>query len=292
MKPAQFALDTPQSASEALALLSDHGDSAKVIAGGQSLVPMLNFRLVTPERLIDINGLEDLAYIRENDGVLAIGAMTRQQEIEASPVIAAAAPLLAEATREIAHPSIRNRGTVGGSLLHNDPSAEYPVTLLCLGAEVEVASVRGNRTIPVSDLILPWFSTTLEPDELLLEIRVPVAGESTSQAFEELARRKGDFALAAVAVALTFGASGAIEKAAIAGTAGRCAQRLTEAERALTGEVPTDSVVGAVAAAAETEIQPVGDIHADEDYRRHLVALMTRRALAKAIGDRAGSKED
>ena len=292
MKPAHFALDTPESASEALALLSAHGDSAKVIAGGQSLVPMLNFRLVRPERLIDINRLDELSYLRVADGVLAIGALTRQHEIETSPVVAKEAPLLTQATPFIAHPSIRHRGTIGGSLLHNDPSAEYPLVLLCLDGEVEVASTRGNRTIALRDLILPWFSTTLEPDELLLEIRVPVAGESSGFGFEELARRKGDFALASVAVALDFDGSGRVERAAITGTAGRLAQRLAGAEQALIGESPTEAVIRDVTSAAAAEIEPVGDIHADEDYRRHLLGVLTGRALRKAIGDRAGSQED
>jgi CO/xanthine dehydrogenase FAD-binding subunit len=277
----------PSSVPESLELLAAHGDDAKVIAGGQSLVPMLNFRLVRPSRLIDINRLGDLSYISQSNGHLAIGALTRQCEIEASSLVETEAPLLTVATSYIAHPQIRNRGTIGGSLLHNDPSAEYPLALLCLEAEVRVASTRGERTIQVGDLILPWFSTTVEPDELLLEIRVPVKAPRQGFGFQEVARRRGDFALGAAAAAVTLDGSGQVERVALAACAGRCAQRMTGAEQLLVGNAPTPELIGQVAGAAAAETEPVGDIHADEDYRRHLAEVLTRRALAEAVDNAA-----
>jgi carbon-monoxide dehydrogenase medium subunit len=287
VKPAPFALDSPTSVAEILDLLSAHGDDAKVLAGGQSLVPMLNFRLVRPARLIDINGVADLSYINASNGHLAIGALTRQREIEESPAVAADAPLLSTATGYIAHPAIRNRGTIGGSLVHNDPAAEYPLALLCLGAEVKAASTRGERTILLADLLLPWLSTTLEPDELLVEIRVPGARARQGFGFREVARRPGDFAIAATAASVTLDASGKVEQATLAASAGRCAGRLSAAEQMLVGQSPSDELLSEVAAAAEREAEPVADIHADEDYRRHLLGVLARRALAGAI-DNAG----
>ncbi len=285
MKPAPFALDTPTSVPETLDLLQSHGDDAKVLAGGQSLVPMLNFRLVRPAHLIDINRLSELSYVRRSNGHLAIGALTRQSEIHRSPVVASEAPLLSTATGYIAHPAIRNRGTIGGSLVHNDPAAEYPLALLCLQAEVVAVSIRGERTIAVGDLLLPWLSTTLEPDELLVEIRVPAAGLRQGFGFHEVARRPGDFALAAAAATISLAENDRIGEAVVAVSAGRCAQRLAGAEQVLRGQAPTEELMLQAAAAAAADVQPVADIHADEDYRRHLVQILTRRALADALDE-------
>jgi CO/xanthine dehydrogenase FAD-binding subunit len=278
-----LALDTPTSVPETLELLSAHGADAKVLAGGQSLVPLLNFRLVRPTRLIDINRLSQLAYVKRSDGRLAIGALTRQHELEESSLVASEVPLLAEATRYVAHPAIRNRGTIGGSLAHNDPAAEYPLALLCLDAEVRVESVRGERTIAVRDLLLPWLSTTLEADELLLEVRVPVRDPRQGFGFQEVARRHGDFALVAVAAAVTLDSSGQVEQAALAVSAGRCAERVSDAEDALLGRVPTENLAGQAAAAAAAATDPVADIHADKEFRKHLVGVLVRRALVQAV---------
>jgi CO/xanthine dehydrogenase FAD-binding subunit len=283
VKPAPFALDTPTSVPETLELLSAHGADAKVLAGGQSLVPLLNFRLVRPTRLIDINRLSQLAYVNRSNGRLAIGALTRQRELEESSLVASEVPLLAEATRFVAHPAIRNRGTIGGSLAHNDPAAEYPLALLCLDAEVRVASVRGERTIAVRDLLLPWLSTTLEADELLLEVRVPVRDPRQGFGFQEVARRHGDFALVAVAAAVTLDSSGKVEQAALAVSAGRCAERVSDAEEALVGQAPTENLLGRAAAAAAAATDPVADIHADKEFRTHLVGVLVRRTLIQAI---------
>jgi carbon-monoxide dehydrogenase medium subunit len=187
------------------------------------------------------------------------------------------------ATGYIGHPAIRNRATIGGSLIHNDPAAEYPLALLCLGAEVHVTSQRGERNIAVSELLLPWFSTTLEPDELLLEIRVPVRGEREGFGFQEVARRPGDFALAAAAASVTLDPSGNVVEATVAASAGRCAARLAEAEQILRGQAPTEELLTEVASAAERETEPVADIHAEEDYRRHLIGVLVRRALGEAL---------
>ncbi|QLQ09747.1 MAG: xanthine dehydrogenase family protein subunit M [Nocardioidaceae bacterium] len=283
MKPAPFVLDTPTSVPEALDLLAEHGYDAKILAGGQSLVPMLNFRLVRPDHLIDINKLTELAYIRLEGDHLALGALTRQADVEDSALVDENAPLISMAIKNIAHRQIRNRGTVGGSLVHNDPSAEMPLTLLCLGAEVRLASVRGTRTVPVSEFILPWLATTAEADELLVEIRIPVQQSGTGIGFHELARRAGDFALAAAATTVRLAADGTVVEASLAACAARVAQKLPTAEAALVGQVPSDEVIAAAAAAAAGEVDPVADIHADADYRRHLVKVLTTRALRDAV---------
>lgn len=283
MKPASFVLDTPTSVPEALDLLAEHGDEAKVMAGGQSLVPMLNFRLVRPDHLIDINRLTELAYIRLDGEHLAIGALTRQADVEDSELVAERVPLITAAVKNIAHRQIRNRGTIGGSLIHNDPSAELPLTLLCLGAEVRLASVRGTRTIPVDGFILPWLSTTAEADELLVEVRVPVRRPGTGIGFQEFARRAGDFALAAAAATVRLAADGTVAEASVAACAAKVAQKLPATEAALVGQVPGAEVIAAAASAAAGEVDPVADIHADAEYRRHLVKTLTARALRDAV---------
>jgi aerobic carbon-monoxide dehydrogenase medium subunit len=199
VKPPRFDYHAPRSVDEAVDLLARYGGDAKVLAGGQSLMPLLNFRLARPAALIDVNRIGELAYVREDDGTLAFGAMTRQRTIEFSPVVARRLPLLGEATRWVGHLPIRSRGTIGGSIAHADPSAEYPAVLTALGGEVVVQGPRGRRTLGPDRLFETYLTTSLAPDELLVEVRLPASPAGAGYAFEEFARRHGDFAIIGIA---------------------------------------------------------------------------------------------
>jgi aerobic carbon-monoxide dehydrogenase medium subunit len=282
MKPVPFEYDAPETVEAALALLAEHGDDGKVLAGGQSLVPMMNFRLARPSHLIDINRLPGLSGIERN-GNLSLGALVRQAQVEASPIVADAAPLLVIATRWIGHPPIRARGTVGGSLVHNDPAGEYPAALLALDATATAASVRGERAMTVDALLADWLSTTLEPDELVTSVTIPGDALTGDVGMAELARRHGDFALAGSVVRLVPGADGTIEDVRIVAFGGLPrATRMTHAEDALKGTRPGDAAFEEAGRRASAAADPVSDIHASAEYRRHLIGVMTVRALRSA----------
>ena len=284
MKPAAFEYIVADSVEMAVASLAQAGGDAKIIAGGQSLVPMLNFRLLRPSVLVDINRIPDLAYVREDGGVIRIGALTRHHQLETSPVIAAHFPVLREAMTHVAHLAIRNRGTIGGSLSHADPAAELPMMAPLLDAELRIVSATGTRTVAAHDFFRDALSVDLAEDEIVTEIVLPKLPPNTAWGFEEVARRSGDFALAAVAVTLTL-SGGRIAQARVAMTGvAPTARRVTEAEKLLIGQrfdagVGSD-VIEAVRAAAE----PPNDLHASADYRRHLVGVLAGRALAAAWG--------
>ncbi len=288
MKPAPFEYTAPATLDEALDLVSQHGDSAKVLAGGQSLVPMMNFRLVTPSMLIDLNRLSGLTFVRELEGELSIGAMTRQRQMERDPLVAQYAPLLREAMPFVAHPQIRNRGTVGGSLAHADPAAELPAVAVALGARLRLTSAKGERWVAASDFFLGLFSTLLDPTELLTEIRVPAMPPQTGYSFQEMSRRHGDYALAGVACVVALDERGAYRDACLVllGVDTRPIQ-MSRATKQIVGAMPGESAFRAVAAAAGEEIDPGTDIHASAEYRRHLARVLARRALETAT-QRAG----
>ena len=212
MKPPRFDYERPEGLDEALAVLAARGDEAKVLAGGQSLVPLLNFRLARPDRLVDLNEISELAYVRAGNGALRIGAMTRQAELERSDAAAAGWPLLAEAVRLVGHPQIRNRGTVGGSVAHADPAAELPAALAALAPRSTCVRPAGARSLRFDELVVTHLTTSLEPDEVLVEIEVPALPPRTGAAFVEFARRHGDFALAGAAVVVTLFETGACER--------------------------------------------------------------------------------
>ncbi|HKP18559.1 MAG TPA: xanthine dehydrogenase family protein subunit M [Gaiellaceae bacterium] len=287
MKPPPFEYDDPGTVEEALALLAEHGDDAKVLAGGQSLVPLLNFRLARPERLIDVNNVGELDYLRVGDGALRIGALVRHSALERSDEVAAAVPLLRETVRFVGHVQIRNRGTVGGSIAHADPAAELPVAMAALDARFHVRSSRGERVVGADELFVTHLTTSLEPDELLTEIEVPLPEPGTGWAFVEFARRHGDFALGGVAALLRLDDRGHCERAAIALlSAAPTPVRAREAEGFLLGR-PLDEQTGREAAAlAVADIRPSGDIHGSSEYRHGLIEALTRRALS-AAADRA-----
>jgi aerobic carbon-monoxide dehydrogenase medium subunit len=284
MKPAAFDYQAPADLSEVLELLAESGDDAKLLAGGQSLVPAMNFRLARPSLLIDLNGVPDLAYLHEENGELVIGAMTRQRQVERSPLVASRLPLLHETMPWIAHPQIRNRGTFGGSLAHADPAAELPSVVLALGGRFHLQSRSGDRWVDAEDFSQGLFETARQADEILLEVAIPYQLPGSGWAFEEMARRVGDFAMVGVGVVLELGAGGAIEKARIGLVS--VADRPILAPRAaamLIGEKPSDPLFRAAAATcAQEEIDPTDDLHATIDYRRHLTAVLVRRALERA----------
>ncbi len=285
MKPARFDYFTPATLDEALALLAEHGADAKPLAGGQSLIPAMNFRLARPAALVDLNRIAELSYIRsERDGI-AIGAMTRQRAVERSEEVAQAAPLLAEAMPSIAHPQIRNRGTLGGSIAHADPSAELPAVMLALDARFRAKGSTGERSIPAGEFFKGLLETALAPGELLVEIAVPPLPVRSGTAFLELARRHGDYALVGVAAVVTLDARGGCTGARITFlSVGDGPVLATEAGKTVAGQTPSEELLRAAADAAATrDVDPPSDIHASAAYRRQLVAVLTRRALARAF---------
>jgi carbon-monoxide dehydrogenase medium subunit/6-hydroxypseudooxynicotine dehydrogenase subunit alpha len=288
VKPPAFDYEAPGSLEEALALLAERGADGKVLAGGQSLVPLLNFRLARPEVLIDVNGLQELSYLRREEGSLRIGAMTRHASLEHSRLAAEHWPLLVEAMGWVAHPQIRNRGTVGGSCAHADPAAELPVVMTALDARFRVRSVRGERTLGAPEMFVGQLEPGIEPDELLVEIEVPPLVAGTGTAFVEFARRHGDFALGGVAAMVELDVEGICRGATISLLgAGPTPLRPDEAEAALAG-VPVDATSAAEAAKlAVRDASPTGDLHGSAGYRRDLIETLTRRALL-AAGERAG----
>jgi aerobic carbon-monoxide dehydrogenase medium subunit len=283
MKPPPFEYAAPRSLDEALSLLAEHGEEAKVLAGGQSLIPVLNFRLTRPSMLIDINDLAELAAITPLNGRgLRIGAMARQRAAERSADLASRAPLVAQALPFVAHPQIRNRGTIGGSLAHADPAAELPAVMLALEATFELRSRSAQRTLTADAFYTGLFSTALAPDELLVACEVHAAPAGVQWGFDEVARRHGDFALMAVAAGVGLDASGRIAFARLAYVnAGAGPVRARAVEQILAGNAPSTALWTAAADALNHEIDPPSDVHASSDYRRHLAGVLTRRLLAR-----------
>ncbi|HYK82295.1 MAG TPA: xanthine dehydrogenase family protein subunit M [Gemmatimonadales bacterium] len=288
MKPAPFDYHRPATLDEALERLAAGGGDAKPLAGGQSLIPAMNFRLARPAILVDLNGLAELAYIRAEADGLKIGAMTRQHAVETSEVVRRRAPLVHEAMPFVAHRQIRNRGTVGGSIAHADPAAELPAVMLALGARFQVRSRVSTRSLAADEFFTGLFATALAPDELLVEIAVPALAPESGCAFTEVARRHGDFALAGVAAVMTLDSGGRCRAVRIALCSVGDGPVLARAAAAvLDGQVPTPEAIRAAAdAAARRDVDPPGDIHASAAYRRHLAGVLTRRALERA-GERA-----
>jgi len=284
VKPAPFEYHRPDTVEEALALLAQHGWEAKLLAGGQSLVPAMNFRLSAPGVLIDLNRILGLDSIREVDGALRIGAMVRQRVAERSELIARAAPLVAEALPFVAHPQIRNRGTMGGSIAHADPAAELPAVMLALGARFHLRGPGGMRALAADEFFTGLFATALEHDEMLGEIEIPAPAARPGWAFMEISRRHGDFGLAGLAMSVSVDEDGKCDAARIALLGvGEGPVLARGAADALIGAAPGDDAFAAAAEAARAEIDPPADIHASSDYRRHLVGVLVARALPVAF---------
>jgi len=283
MKPAPFNLLRPKSVDEALALLQAHGEKAKILAGGQSLVPLMNFRLAQPHNLIDLNGVEGLDPIRLDDQTLSLGAMVRQRDVERSSAIAERLPILREAMEQVAHPAIRNRGTVGGSLVHADPSAELPLLAVALDATFHLRSARASRSVAARDFYQGYLLTDIAPDELLVAIDFRLPPADCGWCCTEIARRHGDFAIVAVAVLLGCGRDRRIDFARVAlGGVGPAPLRMIAAEQALLGERPGAELFRGAGDVAAQAVDPPADIHASSSYRRHLTGVLVRRALTTA----------
>ena len=287
MIPGQFEYHAPSTLDEALALLAEHGSDARVLAGGQSLIPLMKLRLASPAVLIDLNGVASLSGIEEQDGQLRIGAMTRHSALERSELIGSRYPLIADAAAVIADPLVRNRGTTGGSLAHADPAGDLGSVMTALGAEVVVTGPGGERTLPIDELLLGPFTTTLEEGEILTEVRVPQPAERSGGAYEKLERKVGDFATAAVAVQLTR-ENGSCASIGIGLTAvGPTTIRASEAEDALRGGSLDEDALRAAAVLAAAASDPAADLRGSEEYKRDMVRVLTLRALRRAI-ERAG----
>jgi CO/xanthine dehydrogenase FAD-binding subunit len=282
MKPAAFEYVVADSVEAAVAALADAGGEAKIIAGGQSLVPMLNFRLLKPSILVDINRIPDLAFVTESENAIKVGALTRHHQLETSPVIAKHLPVLSTAMTHVAHLAIRNRGTIGGSLSHADPAAELPMMAMLLDATFEIASASGRRTIAARDFFLGAMSVDLGGDDVVAEIAFPKLSPKTGWGFEEVSRRSGDFALAAVAATMSV-SDGKIVQARIAMTGvSPTPKRLGKAEAMLAGKSLEPGLIEAVAEAARAGVELDTDLHASTDYRRHLVGVLAGRAITAA----------
>lgn len=282
MKPAPFEYHAPDTLEEATALLAGLED-AKALAGGQSLIPMMNFRLARPRHLVDLRRVPGLGDVREEDGRLAIGAMSRQAAVEADGTVRRRCPLLPEALAHVGHHAIRTRGTIGGSLSHADPSAELPLVVTALDGELVLAGPHGRRTVAARDFFLAPLTPALEPGEILTEVRLPVLGAGTGTAFVELSRRHGDFAIVAACAVLELGPDGVCRRAALAlGGVAPTPVRASGAERILTGRAPSDAVIRAAAAVVREDIAPDSDLHASAEYRAAMAAVYAETALAQA----------
>jgi carbon-monoxide dehydrogenase medium subunit len=288
MKPPPFAYHDPTSIEEAVDLLRHYGGDAKVLAGGQSLMPLLNFRLSAPTALVDINRIAALSYIRHEAGQLRVGALTRQRTIEFSALVREHLPLLSEATTLVGHLPIRTRGTIGGSLAHADPAAEYPAVATAVEAELVVQGPKGRRILRPEEFFVGYLTTALTADEVLAEVRFPIPPPTSGWAFAEFARRHGDFALVGIAVLLD-GEGERCRRARLATAGvGPAPLRLRAAEQILEHEGLTERSLEAAAVRASELVDPQSDLHASAEFRRHLTHVLTRRALRRA---RARSQE-
>lgn len=284
MKPAPFELHQPTSLDEAAALLADHGDEAKILAGGQSLVPLLALRLSRFSHLVDLNRVEELGGTSRENGRLTVGAMVRQAEAERSDDVAAAVPLLHRALPHVGHIQIRNRGTVGGSTAHADPASELPAVALALDAELMATSARGTRVVSAGEFFETTWTTILAPDEILTAVRYPVWSGPSGFAVLEFSRRSGDFAIAGVACGVELASDGSIGRAAIALFGmGDTPLRAATAEEALAGQSPSGLDLRTVAQSAVGSIEPSDDIHGSASFRRRVAAHLTEQALSRAI---------
>jgi aerobic carbon-monoxide dehydrogenase medium subunit len=284
MKPAPFEYHAPETVDDVVGLLAEHGDEAKPLAGGQSLIPMLALRLARFEHLIDLDRVDALTRLERDNGALVVGSMTRQSTIERAGTAADAVPLLRLAAPLIGHFQIRNRGTVGGSIAHADPAAELPAVALALDAELEIMSASGRRTVPASEFFVGTWMTALGDDELLTAIRFPVWNGRSGFAVEEVARRHGDFALTGAVCGTDLDANGVVQRAVIALFGmGSTPVRASDAEEALTGRAPDEDELAESGQLAVRELDPPDDVHASARYRSAVGARVVARSLARAL---------
>ncbi|MBK9006619.1 MAG: xanthine dehydrogenase family protein subunit M [Anaerolineae bacterium] len=288
MKPAPFEYHAPNSIEEVVILKSQYGDDAKFLAGGQSLVPAMNFRIVQPSVLIDLNRARELSYIREEGNVIRVGSMARERHLEFDASIKKYAPLLHEAVPSIAHPQIRNRGTIGGSIVNADPAAELPVLMIALNARLKAKNTSGERWLDAKDFFAGMFTTALEPDEVLVEIELPFAAPRTGWSFMEVAPRSGDYAMMGVATTVTLDENGKCRSVKLVYlNAGDGPVDAVEAAQSLVGEALNDTLIESAALhASEKEISPFGNIHSSVEFQHHLAKTLTMKTL-KIAAERA-----
>lgn len=288
MIPPSFEYLRPKTVPEAITLLQQYGEDAKILSGGQSLIPMMKLRLARPGYLIDINRISGLSYIKEEGGFLKIGGLAREAELESSPLIQSKYPLLVDTTSVIADPQVRNLATVGGNLAHGDPANDHPATMIALGAQVVATGAKGERAIPIEEFFVSLFTTALRQDEILTEIRVPVPPARSGGAYFKLERKVGDFATAAVAVQLALDDKGNVQKAGIGLTnVGATPIKAKSAENFLAGKKPDEGNIWQAAQLAAGDAQPSSDLRGPADYKRGLIRELTKRALARSV-ERAG----
>lgn len=290
MIPAPFDYHAPATLAEAIGLLQQHGDDAKVLSGGQSLLPLLKLRLASAMHVVDIGRIPGLDYIKEDGGYLKIGGRTRESALERSDLIKTKYPILHDTALVIADPLVRNRATVGGNLAHADPANDHPATMLALGAEVVAAGPKGERTIPIDRFFTGIFSTALEAGEILIEIRIPIPPPRSGGAYVKLERKVGDFATAAAGAQVTLGANGAVERAGIGLTSvGPTPIKATEAERFLQKKTPDRQTLAEAARLAAKAASPTADRRGSVEYKREMARVLTTRALTTAV-ERAGGR--
>ncbi len=284
MIPDRFEYFAPKTVAEAVGLLKTHGSDAKALAGGHSLIPLMKLRLAAPRYLVDLNGISEMAYIKEADGVLRIGAMTRHADLETSDLIRSRYALLADTARVISDPLVRNMGTIGGSLAHADPAGDWGAAMLAARATVVATGPRGERTVAIDDFLVDTFTTALEPNEILTEIRVPRPPARSGGVYLKLERKVGDFAIVAVGASVVLDTRGACESAGIGlCNVGPTSLRAKRAEEALRGQKPDDAAIARAAQAAAAESNPVTDLRGPAEYKRDVVRVLTARALRLAV---------
>ena len=288
MIPPSFEYLRPKTVPEAVAMLQQHGDEAKILSGGQSLIPMMKLRLARPGVLIDINRISGLSYVKEEGGYLKIGGLTREAEMESSPLVRSKYPILLDTAHVIADPQVRNMATVGGNLAHGDPANDHPATMVALGAQVIATGPKGERVIPIEDFFVSLFATALQHEEILTEIRIPVPAARSGGAYFKLERKVGDFATAAVAAQLTLDEKGVCQSIGIGLTnVGPTPVKARKAEEFLRGKKPDESNIAQAAQLAADESTPSPDLRGPVDYKKGLVKELTKRALTRAL-ERAG----
>lgn len=289
MIPNKFEYFAPKTLDEAIGMLRQYGEEAKILSGGHSLIPMMKLRFATPEYLIDINDIPGLDYIKEEDGFLKIGALTREVALEESELIRSKYPILLDTAKMIADPQVRNLATIGGNLAHGDAANDHPATMLALNATIVIQGSEGKRKVSINDFFKGFYTTAIEPDEILIEIRIPAPQQGSGGAYTKLERKVGDYATAGVAVQLTLDSSGSCSYIGIGLTnVNASPMRAKGSEQILHGQQLNDALIDQAAEAASKECNPTADLRGDEEYKRAMVKVLTKRTIRKAV-ERAGS---
>jgi len=283
MIPAPFDYSAPSTLSEAFALLKKHGDEAKILAGGHSLLPMMKLRLAQPSHLVDINKIPGLSYVKEEGGFLKIGALTREVELEESEIIKKLYPIFTDASKLIADPQVRNLGTIGGNLAHGDAANDHPAVMLALRAQVVITGEAGSRTVPIDEFFFGFYSTAVKPGEILTEIKIPSVGKGSGGAYHKIERKVGDYATVGVAVQITMDGDTCKEIGIALTNVNATPLRAKRSEETLLGKKVTEDLIAQAAQCASEDCNPSDDLRGSADFKRSLVKTVTKRMIAKAI---------